>query len=111
MASRREDTVQVAHDLFTGAGLAAPPVPGGFAKKLRLVEPWCFATRKISGFDMYVFDDLIVEGLTSDGIEYLAFSHAGHGVNSYAINYFLLSGRLVLFTQTAWGGVSSSSAG
>src|SRR5665811_378711 len=44
----------------------------------------------------------VVKGQPSD---YLAVSHAGHGANSYSINYQILVGPLALFAQTLWGGV------
>jgi hypothetical protein len=37
-------------------------------------------------------------------------SHAGHGTNSYAINYHLVYRRLALFSQVLWGGLYTDKA-
>ena len=39
---------------------------------------------------MYLFDDYLNEVLTEKTPDYVALSHAGHGVNSYALNYQLV---------------------
>jgi hypothetical protein len=90
---------------FERAGLAVPPIPERFKRSLRVLDGWCFATRKIDGFSMYSFDGLISEALCGHAPDYVAISHAGHGVNSYAVSYFLVDGPLVLLTQAPWGGV------
>lgn len=48
---------------------------------------------------------LVDEVLQETPEDYVAVSHAGHGVNSYSINYALVSTPLALFLQTGWGGV------
>ena len=45
------------------------------------LREWCFATRKVDAMRMYLFDDYINEVLTKKTPDYVAFSHAGHGVN------------------------------
>jgi hypothetical protein len=69
-----------------------------------MVEEWCFATREIDPTAMFMFDEYIREALTGTAPDYLAFCHAGHGMNSYAINYHLVEGPLALFAQAPWGG-------
>jgi hypothetical protein len=39
--------------------------------------------------------------------EYVVLAHAGHGVNSYAIQYYLVQGALAMFLHLRWGGVYS----
>ena len=90
--------------VFADAGLTLPPIPGRFGNKLRMVEEWCFATREIDPMAMYLFDEYISEALIGVAPDYLAFCHAGHGINSYAINYHLVDGPLALFAQAPWGG-------
>ena len=53
---------------------------------------------------MYMFEDYISEALIGTAPDYVAFCHAGHGMNSYAINYHLVDGPLALFVQAPWGG-------
>jgi hypothetical protein len=54
---------------------------------------------------MYFFDFYLSEALTGASPDYIAVSHAGHGVNSYALNYQIVDGPLILFAQAPWGGV------
>ena len=45
--------------------------------------------------------DEAVDGLAPD---YAIVAHAGHGLNSSGILYFLVHGGLALFMKVAWGG-------
>jgi hypothetical protein len=87
------------------AGLPIPPIPGHFVDKLRSFGQSCFATRRIHPFRMYDFHQYLIEALTGKATDYLAFGHAGHGVNSYAFTYQLIDGPLVLMAQGPFGGV------
>ena len=60
--------------------------------------------------EMYLFDGYVKEALTKRTADYVAVSHAGHGANSYAINYHLVDGPLALFAQVGWGGIYSDPA-
>ena len=53
---------------------------------------------------MYLFDDYSNEVLTRKTPDYVAFSHAGHGINWYALNYQLVDGPLAVIAQVGWGG-------
>lgn len=55
--------------------------------------------------DMYFFWRYAVEAVAAPTKDYIAISHAGHGANSYSINYHLVYGPLALFTQAGWGGL------
>jgi hypothetical protein len=46
----------------------------------------------------------IDEVVQRDIAEYVVIAHAGHGINSWAMHYFLVSGPVALFVQKAWGG-------
>lgn len=89
---------------FDAAGLPPPPVPKSLQPQLRLLGPWCWGTRDIVPGYMYKFDVYAIEAVTSHLEDYVAISHAGHGVNSYSINYHLVTGPLVIFAQALWGG-------
>ena len=67
---------------FARENLALPPVSDRFKSRLRVIEEWCFATRKVNAMLMYFFDGYIKEVLTTKTRDYVAFSHAGHGINS-----------------------------
>lgn len=90
---------------FEGAGLPVPPIPEALRGRLRAIGDWSFSTRDISAMSMYLFDEYPLEALTGGALDYVAFSHAGQGVNSYAINYHLVSSSLAVFVQSPWGGV------
>lgn len=87
------------------AQLALPPVPVPFQPDLKRRDEWVWSTRPIDPMDMYLFRRYVDEALASPVDDYLAISHAGHGVNSYGLNYHLVYGPLALFTQNGWGGV------
>ena len=88
-----------------GAGLPHPPIPASLAPTLSLQEPWCWSTRDIDPMAMYMFGEYPAEVLLGMAPEYVAVSHAGHGVNSYALNYHIVLGGLAAFVQVLWGGV------
>ncbi|MFI9509559.1 hypothetical protein [Nocardia sp. NPDC052566] len=90
--------------VFDKYGLGEPPVPERFRSRLVRVDKCAYATRLISPFEMYMFD-YPNPAMRSWVPDYVAVSHAGHGVNSYAITYHLVSGPLILFAQTLYGGV------
>ncbi|WP_433606454.1 hypothetical protein ACQP2P_30075 [Dactylosporangium sp. CA-139114] len=91
---------------FTGSRLPVPPVPEPLRPRLRTVRDWCWATREIDGFRMYMFEpDFPADVLAARVPDYVAVSHAGHGVNSYAINYHLVHGPLAVLLQVGWGGI------
>ncbi|MDQ1740884.1 MAG: hypothetical protein QOE53_2536 [Pseudonocardiales bacterium] len=95
---------------FEAAGLAEPPIPTGLRPGLGEIDRWCWSTRPISAMDMYLFKDPAREVLTRPVSDYVAVSHAGHGVNSYAVNYHLVYRSLALFAQAGWGGVYTDRA-
>lgn len=98
-------------DAFITEGLAVPPIPSSLRHELRTQADWCWATRPVSPFDMYLFRPLPTEELYAAPVaDYVAVSHAGHGVNSYAITYHLVYRQLALFLQIGWGGVYTDNA-
>jgi len=57
-----------------------------------------------------LIDDYIAEPATGRRGDYVLLAHAGHGVNSYALHYYLVQAPLRLFLQVAWGGVYMDAA-
>ena len=90
--------------LFESAELIAPPVPARLEPRLRELGSWVFATREIDPMAMYLFGRYLVEAVAASVEDYVAVSHAGHGVNSYGLNYHLVYGPIAVFAQTGWGG-------
>ncbi|MDQ3770714.1 MAG: hypothetical protein M3343_01315 [Actinomycetota bacterium] len=71
---------------------------------MRRIDEWAYATEDIDPTKVYRFE-FPREVLTSDVENYVSFCHAGHGVNSYSINYHLIYGPVADFMQVGWGGV------
>lgn len=84
------DAVEEVGQLFAEAGLVLPPIPAGLAPALRRIDKWCYASRDINAFDMYMLDPYPHEVVAGPLEDYIAVSHAGHGINSYALNYHLV---------------------
>lgn len=96
--------VQEATALFTKAGLAFPPIPEELAPHFKRRDDWCFSSRPVtrSPYDIHSYVNEATTGTVQD---YVLLAHAGHGINSYAIHYYLVRGSLQLFLQVGWGGV------
>jgi hypothetical protein len=95
--------IEKARRLFQDAGLAFPAIPEELAVQLKERDHWLFSTRQIDTwtYDLWHYVDE-ARGL---GVEdYAVLSHAGHGVNSYAIQYYLVHGFLQMFLHLGWGG-------
>lgn len=92
-----------AREVLQGAGLAFPNIPAELAGRVREVDRWCFSTRRIrmSPYNIrYWVDAVRRRGIS----EWAVVAHQGHGVNSYALHYFLDWKSLRLFLQMPWGG-------
>jgi hypothetical protein len=121
-----ETAAERARALFADAGLAFPTIPEELAVKLKEQDRWLFSTRKLKmspynlqyyvdesdgvnrvrGIDQFTTleheDD---ESHSAPGSDYAVLCHSGHGVNSYAIQYYLVRGSLRMFLHLGWGGV------
>jgi hypothetical protein len=87
-----------------GLGIEVPPVPQNFGDSLRQISPHTFATRSLP-WSPYLVEEWAAEAERGDVPDYLVIGHAGHGVNSYAVSYFLVHQNLQLFLQVGLGGV------
>lgn len=92
-----------AHAAFAEAGLAFPRLPGSLAKGILQLEPWLFSTRRIR-LSPYNLDAFVREAEAGVVDDYAILAHAGHGVNSWALHYYLLHGPLLMLLQFGWGG-------
>ena len=90
---------------FASSGLVVPPIPSDFTVRLHeFEEPLMWSTRT-EAHDLYDFRGAVLEAGADGVADYLAFGHAGHGGNSWAVSYHLVHGRLKLLLQIPWGGV------
>jgi hypothetical protein len=56
----------------------------------------------------YLFREYVQAGMRERARSYVLVAHAGYGINSYAIHYYLVRGPLRVFVQIVWGGVYSN---
>lgn len=90
---------------FAEAVLVVPPVPIPFRQGLLRVGEWCWSTRAdIDPMGMYLFDRYVTEAIDEPVGDYAAVSHAGHGSNSYGLNFDLVHEGVGVFVQHGWGG-------
>jgi len=96
--------IEKARQLFRDAGLAFPTIPEELAAQLKELGPWLFSTRPIR-VTPYNLEYYVHEAERIRVKDYVALCHDGHGINSYAIHYYLVHGSLRMFLQLGWGGV------
>ena len=95
-------TVERARQLFRYDGLAFPAIPDELASRLKELGPWLFSSRSIK-MSPYNLEHFVREPAGRAG-DYVVLAHSGHGVNSYAIQYYLVHGCLRMFLHLGWGG-------
>ncbi len=93
--------LETARQTFLEAGLSFPTIPKELSAKLEERDEWLFATRKVktSPYDLRHY---VQEG---KGEDYAILCHSGHGVNSYALQFYLAYRSLRMFLHLAWGGI------
>jgi hypothetical protein len=89
--------------LFRKAGLAFPTIPKPLAAAMKQRHEWCFSTRELE-MSPYNLQHYVQESHGAIG-DYAVLCHSGHGVNSYAIQYYLVYRLLRMFLHLGWGGV------
>lgn len=97
------DEVTNAKSLLNNVGLDFPPLPLDLEPSFKQRDRWCFSTKPVT-LSPYCFDEYVRDGTMSSAQDYMLFCHAGHGANSYAWHYYLVSGQLRLFLQLGCGG-------
>ena len=95
---------KTANRKFNAEGLSVPAIPQDLAAKMTVQGQWLFASRKIDTppYFLQVYTNEFDAGQVED---YVLLSHDGHGVNSYAIQYYLVTSGLGLFLHLGWGGI------
>lgn len=94
---------------FREAGLALPAIPSAFQNSIFEWEPWLLASQPYPEANM----DFSMDSLPSLRVptpDQIAISHAGHGINSYALNFRIALGPLALLVRQSWGGAYGDSA-
>lgn len=95
--------IEKARRLFKEAGLAFPDVPEELSSALEERERWVFSSRELEKWT-YNLPEFVEEAAAYNVDDYVVLAHSGHGVNSYAIQYYLVYRNLRLFLHLGWGG-------
>lgn len=95
--------IEQVREHFRDNGLAFPYIPEELGPRLIRHSEWVFATRADSPAP-YDIDSFVVEACKEPELQYLLVGQDGHGINSYAMHYYLVRGPLALFVQSGWGG-------
>lgn len=109
MGKNSMTSIEKANAQFVESGIPFPPVPEEMNANIVELSPWVFGTRKVK-HGMYFIDTFINEVQSKNVDDYLLFGHDGHGLNSYALHYFLVYKRLAIFIQWGWGGIYMDNA-
>jgi hypothetical protein len=90
---------------FAEEQLVVPVIPAEFKKNLKKLDDWVWSTRPTEdSLAMYMHSGPIVDFFKGGVDPYFAISHAGHGMNSYALNLALVQDRISVFLQFGFGG-------
>lgn len=92
--------IEKARHLFQDPGLTFPNIPEELAARLKERSEWVFSTRKIV-MSPYNLQHYPTESEEAQVEDYLVLAHSGQGVNSYAIQYYLVQGSLRMFLPKA----------
>lgn len=95
--------LEQARQLFRNAGLNVPTIPDELASNLRCRDSWLFSTRPVS-MSPYELNTYVREAQQQPIPDYALLAHGGHGINSYAVQYYLVYRTLRMFLHLAWGG-------
>jgi hypothetical protein len=99
-----QSPIEQARALFAGEELPFPPLSAEAAAALQEVGPDIFATRPfdITPYGLEAYSDRLQRSPLQENYALLGVD--GHGINSWAMHYFVVKDALALFIQRAWGG-------
>ena len=98
-----------AREELGASALPLPPFPADIVPSLRRLGAWCYATR-MPEFRPYNFAEFAAAARAGRVEDIALLAQAGHGINSWALHYYLVQGPLHLFIQLGWGGVYNDEA-
>lgn len=87
-------------------GLPKPPVPERFVASLRTVGASALASRELEIPPYFVSrhaEAFVDPDSLSD--DYIVLANAGHGVNSWALQFHAVVNGVGVFTSSTWGGI------
>ena len=94
---------ELAEDFFSDQGLEIPPIDTKLNEVITEISPWHWASQPTpTPMQDYLLES--VEYLKGPVPDQYSISHAGHGVNSYALNFRYVGGDIAILAQSGWGG-------
>ena len=97
-------------DFFHSQGLDIPVLTQSFEKEASEFGRWHWATQPFpSRWQDYSLVES-VEYLKGPIPDQYSLNHAGHGINSYSLNFRHALGDIAIFAQSAWGGAYQSAS-
>lgn len=100
------DAFQESFKLYKTNHLPFPPIPTEYSKNIVKISEWVFGTRT-NARSPYATNFYIEELQTDKRSNYTVFGHAGHGIMSYGLHFYLVKNSLALFLQHSWGNADS----
>lgn len=106
---RMSTEVKASFDPWMSSQLATPFVPESMCDRVEKFDEWSWGTRLDAGTPgpremSYMQGPEVEQFLSGDWRPRFHVCHGGHGVNSYSMNYTLVTERIALFAQEGWGG-------
>lgn len=97
------DGLTEAQHFFTQQGLPFPYIPPEMRPAIHRIGEAVYGTHEHAE-SLYDIAPFVEEAATQPVEDYILLGEAGHGINSYAIHYYLVRGPLAVFIQKSWGG-------
>lgn len=89
---------------LVAAGLPFPPIPESLLPRVEKMADWEWGTAGTDPAALYNFRGHAQLVLVEASQDSMALSNAGHGVNSYGLQYQLAYRWIAVFAQVGWGG-------
>ena len=100
--------MDAAKAFFKEERLLMPVIPETLQPDIKELGAGVFGTEWAKGKPLYDIYPFVQETMRDPHAQFLVFGQAGHGVNSWAMHYYLVHGPIALFIQLPYGGVYMS---
>ena len=104
----RKNGVDPAVSFISKKKLLLPPIPQSFRSSVEELGSGVFGTAWAKGRSLYNVQAFMNEAMNNANARFFVFGQAGHGINSWAMHYYLVDGPIALFLQLPYGGAYMS---
>ncbi|MFO1056680.1 MAG: hypothetical protein U1E53_06890 [Dongiaceae bacterium] len=108
MSAGASSVIDAVRGVFAAEALPVPPLPVPLAGQLRRLDRETFGTRRPAA---PLYDIAAHLEAAAEPEESLLLGFDGHGVNSWAVHYYLSTPALLLLVQRPWGGAYMDAGG